>query len=235
MVIFLYLRVSITDSLREITRRAERITTPYGEVILRPEVIEVITEDKRIGYTEGLLEAFAGKEDISIGSGFVITKDGYIISDTNVIGEAKEVYIRLYKETEPRKAEVVARNDKTFLALLKLSQDSYASLKLGDSRKIEVGESVFKHSLKTGYATGTITAIHGTVKVHAITKTEVELQNIIVTTAMSSPGDSGAPLFNKDREVIGIIVAGSKETSIIVPVEQLYSVFPQLSAILKHF
>ena len=136
----------------------------------------------------------------SLGSGFIISRDGYILTNNHVVKDADSILVRLSDRRE-LEAELVGADPRSDLALLKIEADELPVVELGDSDKLKVGEWVlaigspfgFDHSVTAGIvsATGRSLANENYVP-------------FIQTDVAINPGNSGGPLFNLDGEVIGI-------------------------------
>ena len=142
----------------------------------------------------------------SMGSGFVLSKDGYVLTNNHVVDEADEVNVILYNR-KSYKARIIGRDDKLDLALLRIrDKDGSApkdlvALPLSDATKIRIAEPVFAVGNPFGLGhtvtTGIVSAKNRTIGVGP-------LDNFIQTDASINPGNSGGPLFNFKGEVIGI-------------------------------
>ncbi|MCH4561751.1 MULTISPECIES: DegQ family serine endoprotease [Halomonas] len=140
------------------------------------------------------------QERQSLGSGFVISEDGYILTNAHVVQGADEILVRLNDRRELA-AELIGADERTDVALLKVDADDLSTLALGDSDGLRVGEWVaaigspfgFDHSVTAGI----ISAINRTLPRDAYVP-------FIQTDVAINPGNSGGPLFNLDGEVVGI-------------------------------
>ncbi|GHC20747.1 DegQ family serine endoprotease [Aidingimonas halophila] len=137
----------------------------------------------------------------SLGSGFVISEDGYILTNSHVVKDADEIVVSLNDRRE-LEAELVGADSKTDVALLKVEDDEpLPVLDIGDSEELQVGEWVaaigspfgFDHSVTAGI----VSAINRTLPSDAYVP-------FIQTDVAINPGNSGGPLFNLDGEVVGI-------------------------------
>lgn len=136
----------------------------------------------------------------SLGSGFIISDDGYILTNHHVIKDADQVMVRLNDRRE-LEAEVIGSDERTDVALLKIEADDLPVLELGRSADLKVGEWVlaigspfgFDHSVTAGIVSATERALANETYVPFI-QTDVAI----------NPGNSGGPLFNLDGEVVGI-------------------------------
>jgi serine protease Do len=164
----------------------------------------------------------------SLGSGFVIDKDGYILTNNHVVEGADEITVRLSDEHE-FDGKIIGRDTKTDIALIKVkSAEGLPIAKLGDSDDLEVGEWVM--------AIGNPFGLEQTVTVGIVSaKGRVigsgPYDNFIQTDASINPGNSGGPLFNTRGEVVGIntaIVAGGQGIGFAIPINMAKSIVEQL-------
>ena len=167
----------------------------------------------------------------SLGSGFVIDKDGFILTNNHVVEETDEIKVRLADESEFN-AKIVGRDPKTDLALIHI--DSVQPLKpltLGDSDNLEVGDWVVAIGNPFGLET-TVTAGIVSAKYRQIGAGSYD--NFIQTDASINPGNSGGPLLNTAGEVIGINSAilsrsgGSVGIGFAIPINMAKDLLPQL-------
>lgn len=145
-----------------------------------------------------------GKRDVEVyGSGFIISKDGYILTNNHVISDAKEVKVVLMDGSE-FKGEVLGRDPTIDVAMLKIDPGKriLPILKFGDSDKIEVGDIIIAIGNPFGLD-GTVT--QGIVSAKGRYNIGINsLENFIQIDAAINPGNSGGPLINLNGEVIGI-------------------------------
>jgi serine protease Do len=141
------------------------------------------------------------KQRQSIGSGVIISKDGYIITNCHVIEGAAKITIITYNMNE-YEAVVIGKDPKIDIALLKIeSSKPFPAVRIGDSDKIKIGEWVVSIGNPFGY-TSSITAGIVSGKERSIKTT---LHNVFIQVDLVlNPGSSGGPLFNLSGELIGI-------------------------------
>jgi serine protease Do len=154
----------------------------------------------------------------SLGSGFIINRDGYIITNNHVVNNASEIKVKLSDGRE-FKAKVIGRDSKTDLALIKISSafENLPVLALGDSEKMRVGDWVI--------AVGNPFGLEETVTQGIISATGRAIgagpyDNFLQTDAPINPGNSGGPLVNLKGEVIGInsaIITGGQGIGFAIP------------------
>jgi serine protease Do len=167
----------------------------------------------------------------SLGTGFIIDKDGFILTNNHVVEKSDEIKVRLSDDTEYI-AQIIGRDPKTDLALIKIEPDnSLHPLPMGDSDKLEVGEWVIAIGNPFGLG-NTVTAGIVSAKYRQIGMGTYE--NFIQTDASINPGNSGGPLLNIKGEVIGINTAifsrtgGSVGIGFAIPVNMAKELLPQL-------
>jgi len=165
----------------------------------------------------------------SLGSGFIIGKDGYIITNNHVVEGADEIKVKLADSRE-FKAKVVGRDPKTDLALIKISSifKDLPTLTLGDSDKMRVGDWVL--------AIGNPFGLEHTVTQGIISATGRVIgsgpyDNFLQTDAPINPGNSGGPLVNLKGEVIGINTAinpSGQGIGFAIPSDIAKNIIPQI-------
>lgn len=142
-------------------------------------------------------EAF---ESESLGSGFVIDADGFVLTNYHVVRDAAEIVVRLADRRE-LVAEVVGHDERSDIALLRIDAKDLPVVRVGDSKKLKVGEWVMAIGSPFGFdhsvSAGVVSAIGRSLP----RETYVPF---IQTDVAINPGNSGGPLFNLDGEVVGI-------------------------------
>jgi len=136
----------------------------------------------------------------SLGSGFIISADGYILTNAHVVDGADETTVRLTDKRE-FKAKVIGVDKRTDVALIKIEASGLPVVKLGDPNKLKVGEWVLAIGSPFGFD-NTVTA--GIVSGKGRSLPQENLVPFIQTDAAVNPGNSGGPLFNLRGEVVGI-------------------------------
>jgi serine protease Do len=136
----------------------------------------------------------------SLGSGFIISADGYVLTNAHVIDSADEVVVKLNDKRE-FKARVIGADRLTDVALLKIDATGLPTVRIGDPSKLRVGEWVFAIGSPFGLEQ-TVTA--GIVSAKGRSLPDENYVPFIQTDVAINPGNSGGPLFNMKGEVIGI-------------------------------
>jgi serine protease Do len=139
-------------------------------------------------------------ESQSTGSGFILSSDGYIVTNAHVVDDASEVLVRLTDRREFR-AKVVGADKRSDIALLKIEAKDLPKVTIGDPDKLKVGEWVVAIGKPFGLE-NTMTA--GIVSAKGRDLPQENLVPFIQTDVAINPGNSGGPLFNLRGEVVGI-------------------------------
>lgn len=139
-------------------------------------------------------------ENKSLGSGFVISNDGYILTNAHVVDGADEVTVRLTDKRE-FKAKIIGADKRTDVALLKIEATGLPVVRLGDTAQLKVGEWVVAIGSPFGFDSS-VTA--GIVSAKGRSLPQENYVPFIQTDVAINPGNSGGPLFNMRGEVVGI-------------------------------
>jgi len=223
-------------TFRDIARAASPgVVNIYTEkIIKRSEVPEAL----RQWFGDDLFGSHAERQkQTSLGSGFVVDKEGYVLTNRHVVDGADEIRVSL-PNRHTYDAKLVGKDARTDVALIKIEpRETLTTLPLGDSDRAEVGEWVM--------AIGSPFEMHGTVTVGVVSykgrpmrlqeqgATSIEM---IQTDAAINPGNSGGPLLNTRGEVIGIntliltqrMTAQSAGVGFAVPINVARQILPQL-------
>jgi serine protease Do len=135
-----------------------------------------------------------------MGSGFIISPDGYVLTNAHVVAEADEVVVRLTTKRE-YKAKVIGADVRTDVALVKIDAADLPYVKSGDPNRLEVGEWVAAIGAPFGFENSVTSGI---VSAKGRSLPQETYVPFIQTDAALNPGNSGGPLFNMRGEVIGI-------------------------------
>lgn len=165
----------------------------------------------------------------SLGSGVIISKNGYIITNNHVIAGASKIYVKLY-DGKTLKAKVIGKDPQVDLALLKINDgNNLPAAILGDSSKSQIGEWVL--AIGNPFGLGwTVTNGIISAKGRAIGG---PYEDFIQTNAAINPGNSGGPLINMKGQVIGIntaIIKGAQGIGFSIPINVVNQVLPELES-----
>jgi serine protease Do len=198
---------------------------------LRPAVVQIGVSGERGGEQDLPQDhpPLPPGERPRVGSGIILTADGFILTNQHVIEQALEIEVQLMDDRK-FPAKVVGKDARTDLALLKVEAAGLPVLPLGDSDKLEVGELVLaignpfglEHSVSLG-----IVSRKGRALGSAGTFTDY-----IQTDASVNPGNSGGPLLNLRGEVVGIntAVIPNRQVAFAIPINLAKSLMPELQA-----
>src|SRR3990167_2558541 len=139
-------------------------------------------------------------ESRSLGSGFIIGSDGYILTNAHVVEGAEEINVRFTDKRE-FKAKVIGSDRRTDIALIKIETSGLTAVKFGDPSRLKVGEWVVAIGAPFGFE-NTVTA--GIVSAKGRSLPQENFVPFIQTDVAINPGNSGGPLFNMKGEVVGI-------------------------------
>ena len=152
------------------------------------------------------------EQEIGGGSGFIVSEDGYIMTNSHVVDDEAADYTVFMSDGIDYSAEVIAKDSMNDIAVLKIDATELPYLEFGDSDALELGQSViaignplleFNNSVSLGIVSGLSRSI---LAGDGYGKSE-QLEGIIQTDAAINPGNSGGPLLNLEGEVIGVNVA----------------------------
>jgi serine protease Do len=172
------------------------------------------------------------RQEGSLGSGFIISEDGYVLTNYHVVMNAGEIIVRLQDRRE-LEAKLIGADERSDIALLKIEADNLPVAKIGSEKDLEVGEWVlaigspfgFDHSVTAGIVSAKGRSLPGDPYV-----------SFIQTDVAINPGNSGGPLFNLNGEVVGINsqiysrTGGFMGLSFAIPMSIAMNVVKQLRA-----
>lgn len=191
--------------------------------------ISTVSVDKAAG-TPGAAPLEGDEAARSVGSGFIISPDGHVVTNNHVVDRARQITVRLSDGRELA-AEVVGKDPSTDLALLRLKDKKLTDLPfvyLGDSDALEVGDWVVAignpFGLDHSVSHGMISAKERVIGVGVF-------DDFIQTDALINPGNSGGPLFNMRGEVVGVntaVVSRGQGIGFAVPVNMVKDLLPNL-------
>ena len=169
------------------------------------------------------------KEKIKIGggSGFIVSPDGLVLTCRHVVSEPGLDYTVILEPEKNYPAKILAADPLTDIAVLKINEKNLPYLELGDSNKIELGETVVAIGNPLGefydtLSAGIISGLSRKIQAVGLLSRQVEsLRGLIQTDAAINPGNSGGPLVNLEGKVIGIntaMVMGAQNIGFAIPI-----------------
>jgi serine protease Do len=169
-----------------------------------------------------------------LGSGFIVSPDGFIVTNAHVVENAEEITVRLTDKRE-LKAKVIGADPRSDVAVIKVEGTNLPTVKIGDTKKLRVGEWVIAIGSPFGFA-NTVTAgiISATSRENLSGDPNLDAVPFIQTDVAVNPGNSGGPLLNMRGEVIGINSQIFSRTgsfagiSFAIPIDYAFNIADQL-------
>lgn len=164
-------------------------------------------------------------QKIGAGTGFIISPDGYILTNRHVVADEGATYTALLSDGAQKSGRVVLRDTEHDLALLKIEGGPFRPARFGDSGKLKLGQTVIAVGNALGeynnsVSVGIISGLNRTIEANDGGRL-VRLSDVIQTDAAINPGNSGGPLLTMEGNVIGVNVAtviGSSNISFSIPI-----------------
>ncbi|HWA51695.1 MAG TPA: trypsin-like peptidase domain-containing protein [Patescibacteria group bacterium] len=175
----------------------------------------------------GFSQTPGGSQSQDIGSGFIVSANGLIVTNKHVVSDTTMTYKVITEDNKEYPVQTISRDPNNDIAVLKINANGLTPITLGDSTNLKVGQSViaigtalgqFRHSVTTGVVSGLGRGIQAGDPYQGYVE---ELDNIIQTDAAINPGNSGGPLINSSNQVIGINVAvaqGAQNIGFAIPI-----------------
>ncbi len=165
------------------------------------------------------------KQKVGAGTGFIITSNGYVLTNRHVVADESATYAVLLFDGAQKNGTVIFRDPELDLAILKIYGTTFKTATLGDSDSLKLGQTVIAIGNALGeynnsVSTGIISGKNRTLEANDGTRI-VQLKNVLQTDAAINPGNSGGPLVNMQGEVIGVNVAtiiGGSNISFSIPI-----------------
>jgi len=177
-------------------------TTQSARSALAPQIPNIPEDDPFYEFFRRFIPSPGPREfqSQSLGSGFIISNDGYILTNAHVVDAADEITVKLNDKRE-FKAKVIGADRRTDIALLKIDASGLHAVRVGDPGRLRVGEWVVAIGSPFGFE-NTVTA--GIVSAKGRSLPQENFVPFIQTDVAVNPGNSGGPLFNMRGEVVGI-------------------------------
>lgn len=166
------------------------------------------------------------KQKVGAGTGFLISRNGYIATNRHVVEDTQAEYTALLADGQQKAATVVYRDPIMDLAIVKIDGSDYHTVTLGDSDGLQLGQTVIAIGNALGeynnsVSTGIVSGLHRTIQAQDQSGKVENLEGVIQTDAAINPGNSGGPLLTLEGKVIGVnvaTVAGSNSISFSIPI-----------------
>ena len=171
------------------------------------------------------------KQEIGGGSGFVVSNNGFIVTNKHVASDSEAEYAVIFNDGQKLKARIVARDPSFDLAVLKVEKTGLVPLPLGDSSKLKLGSTVIAIGNALGefsntVSLGVVSGLNRSVDIE-----NEKLTGLVQTDAAINKGNSGGPLLNLSGEVVGINTAmaqGAENICFAIPINQVKKVISQV-------
>lgn len=224
----------VTNSLQQKVVTEESVVIDVAEEV-SPSVVTVsFTSPQRKvlqfdPFGGGLSQRTQGGDTQDIGTGFIVSKDGLIITNKHVVSQDGKYKVITKNDTEYEVKEI-QKDPNNDIAILKIDASNLTPLELGTSENLKVGQFViaigtalgeFRHTVTTGVISGLGRGIQAGSPLEGYVE---ELDNVIQTDAAINPGNSGGPLLNSAGQVIGVNVAvaqGAQNIGFAIPINTI--------------
>ena len=173
---------------------------------------------------------YGGGDTQSLGSGFIISKDGYLLTNYHVVKDADEIIVKFFDRRE-LVAKLIGSDPRTDVALLKVDATDLPAVTIGDPNKLQVGEWVLAIGSPFGFEESVTSGI---VSAKGRSLPGGNYVPFIQTDVAINPGNSGGPLFNMDGQVVGINsqiysrTGGYMGLSFAIPMDVVMNVVEQI-------
>lgn len=173
------------------------------------------------------------KREVGGGTGFLVSADGYIITNRHVVLDEEADYTVLMNDETKHEARVLARDPVNDLAVIKIEGNNFPYAELGDSSNLKVGQTVIAIGNALGefrntVSTGVISGLARSVIASGVGIGSEQLMGVIQTDASINPGNSGGPLLNLAGQVIGIntaMAAGAENIGFAIGVNEVKNIY----------
>jgi serine protease Do len=228
---------TIVDEDTDVTAVVEKTTDAVVSVIVTRDLPRLESLDDGF-FSPRYRQNGTEPRQVGAGTGFLISADGYIITNKHVVDDTKATYSVLLNSGETKDAKVLARDTILDIAVLKIEGSNYSHLALGDSSNLKLGQRViaignalgrFQNTVSVGIVSGLSRSIVASDGRGA----SEQLENIIQTDASINPGNSGGPLLDYAGNVIGVNVAVAVDAENIgfaIPVSEIKKVVDSVLA-----
>lgn len=202
---------------------------------VKPSVVNIsITKQGENNFIElipGLIVPHATPKLTGSGSGFIISKEGLVVTNAHVVSQSDKIQVQFEGDKKLYPAKILGKDALSDIALLKVSaQKKFVPIEFGDSEKLKVGEWVAAIGNPHGYGhtitKGILSAVNREID-------ELNLYPLLQTDASINPGNSGGPLVNLRGQVIGVnnaIAAGATGIGFAIPINNVKIVLKDLKS-----
>ena len=196
-----------TSLQTNITKNEGSIESNISEII--EKVNNAVVGISRVKNTGSTIFLPDGSESLGLGTGFIVTENGYIVTNQHVSGDKNGTCYVTLEDGRNFNASVVWADSDLDLSIIKINTTNLSYLELGDSGSIKVAQSVYAIGNPIGFAfqrtvtSGIISGLNRTIKLEEDDKTYY-MEDLIQTDATINPGNSGGPLIDVNGKVLGV-------------------------------
>jgi len=234
-------RVFPLSPVQQSERLQQRILTEESAVIdvaerVSPAVVTVSVTREQVQQFNPFSNPFGAftfpqetpqTEEQDIGSGFILSSDGLVVTNRHVVDDANAKYKVITKDDKEFEVRKIYRDPVNDMAILQIDSDGLTPVELGDSDTLKVGQFViaigtalgeFRHTVTTGVISGLGRGIQAGDPFGGVVE---ELDDVIQTDAAINPGNSGGPLLNSAGQVIGVnaaVAGGAQNVGFAIPI-----------------
>jgi len=173
------------------------------------------------------------KKEVGGGTGFIVSSDGYVITNRHVVLDEEAEYTVLMNDESKHEAKVLARDSYNDVAILKIDGENLPYVELGDSGNLKVGQTVIAIGNALGefrntVSTGVISGLARSVTAGGYGIGSEQLIGVIQTDASINPGNSGGPLLNLSGQVIGMntaMASGAENIGFTIPINEVKNIY----------
>jgi serine protease Do len=232
----------VGDTEQRVVLREESVVIDVAESV-SPSVVTVAIETPQRRVLEfspfgGLRQRVEEGQQRDIGTGFIVSADGLIITNKHVVSNTEATYTVVTKDGTEHEVKQISRDPSNDLAILKIDAGNLDPVELGDSEGLRAGQFViaigtalgeFRHTVTTGVISG---LGRGIVAGSALQGFVERLDDVIQTDAAINPGNSGGPLLNSSGQVIGVnvaVAAQAENISFAIPINVVKEALTQFN------
>lgn len=179
------------------------------------------------------------RKKVGAGTGFIVTRDGYILTNKHVVEDDTAQYMVLLSDGSQKEAKIIYKDQSIDIAIVKVGGTNYSPISLGDSSSLKLGQTVVAignalGSYNNSVSVGIVSGLDRDIEARGGSGAPEQLKGIIQTDAAINPGNSGGPLLNLNGEAVGINVAtviGSNNISFSIPVNVVKGIIKKVIGI----
>jgi serine protease Do len=230
--------VSSQSDQQQLTSAVARVTPSVVSIIISQDVPQYqvvyvnpfgddpFFQDSGIQVPEYEPTGSSTSQEVAAGTGFIISSDGYILTNKHVVSISPATYTVLLSNGQQKQAQVVFKDPDNDLAIIKIPGSNYTPVTLGDSSGLVLGQTVFAVGNALGQynnsvSVGVVSGLNRSISASGSEMGSEQLSGVIQTDAAINPGNSGGPLADLNGDVVGVNVAtvqGSNNISFSIPI-----------------